>query len=115
MPYKCTIQQIADSIVKNHGLMTKVARELGMAYTSLCDRMRRSPQLQEIKKMSREITLDEYEEAMHQSATKDRNITAMIFYLKCFGGERGWKEKTSNETIESIDGSLKAIADKLPG
>lgn len=110
---KCTNKEIADAIVKRNGWMTYAANDLGISYQSLWHRVKKSEMLQKVLQETREVNLDRVEQKLTELVI-DKNPAAIMFYLKCQGKHRGWKEKDDSEIVENLQETLNKIADRLP-
>jgi predicted transcriptional regulator len=91
-----TIDQIAKVLKKNAGLVTPTAKALNVSYQAIQQRIKKSHKLQKIQEDIREDIADLAENALFQNI-KDKNMTAIIFYLKTQARHRGYVERQETE------------------
>ena len=87
-----TQQQVADALFSAGGIQTEAARILGCTKTTLNGYVMRYPYLQEVLHQAKEDKLDMAESKLFEKI-ESGNMTAIIFYLKCQGKNRGYVEK----------------------
>jgi predicted transcriptional regulator len=87
-----TQEQVAEALVAAGGVQADAARILGCSRTTINGYVRRYPNLQELIINAREETLDLAESQLLKKV-KEGNMTAIIFYLKTQGKQRGYVEK----------------------
>jgi len=85
-------EALAAAVRKWNGNVAAVARSLGVSRGTVYNRMKDDPVLVEAMTDSREEMLDNVESALYAEVL-NRNITAMIFWLKTQGKHRGWVER----------------------
>jgi predicted transcriptional regulator len=85
-------EQVAEALTAAGGVQADAARILGCSRTTINGYVRRYPHLQELIIQTREETLDLAESQLIKKV-KDGNMTAIIFYLKTQGKQRGYVEK----------------------
>ena len=91
-----TINQIEQALVATGGFITYAAKKLNCTHQNITKRIKGSPYLQEVQNSIHESILDLTEHALVKQI-KEENITAILFYLKCQGKNRGYIEKPKEE------------------
>ncbi len=86
-----TPQQIADAIIATGGMIMQAAIRLKISYSKIHKLIKKYPKLQSIIVDSSEAMLDLAENKL-RDAILAGNQTAIIFFLKCKGRFRGWRE-----------------------
>ncbi len=104
-----SVAQCADALRKAAGNVTAAARGLGIARTSLHQRIAKSPELQRVLQEEREALVDMAESAL-RAEVLERNMTAVIWTLKASpeAKRRGWSER---HEIGGPDGGPLAFRD----
>jgi predicted transcriptional regulator len=87
-----TIAQIKEALQKTGGLHSAAAAKLGVTQSAVSHRVANSPELQQAIAEIKERTLDLAEGQLIQNIVGG-NMTAIIFYLKCKGKDRGYIER----------------------
>ena len=97
-----SVAQCADALHKSAGNVTAAARGLGIARTSLHQRIAKSPELQRVLQEEREALVDMAESAL-RAEVLERNMTAVIWTLKASpeAKRRGWGER---QEVTGADG-----------
>lgn len=85
-------EQVAEALVAAGGVQVDAARILGCTRSTINGYVRRYPDLQQLIIDTREETLDLAESQLIKKM-KEGNMTAVIFYLKTQGKQRGYVEK----------------------
>ena len=102
-------KEFLEKLVEYHGITRHACLAIGIKdpYKWISRSIERDPDFEAeyecIKKEQRELILDVAEMGLYQKITKDRNLTAMIFFLKTQGQHRGWIEKQHIITETDID------------
>jgi hypothetical protein len=89
-------ESIYAALIKFKGIIADAAYHLGVDRTALSARINTNPELKELKNENRERTLDMAESMLFAAIadpTSKNHITALVFYLKCRGKERGYVER----------------------
>lgn len=84
--------QLSILFVKHKGHLAKVAQELQCSRQTLYDYMNRYPDLKTLLVELREEKLDVAEEGL-QALVEKKNLTAIMFTLRCLGAHRGWIDR----------------------
>ena len=87
-----TIAKLRDAIVEHRGNITLVAKSFGLSRMTIYNYLNKHPQLKESLADEREKMIDHVESALYNQAL-DGNTTAMIFFLKTQGKNRGYVER----------------------
>lgn len=90
---KPTEKMIIETLEKTGGLIKPASIKLNVARKTLYHWIENSPTLKDAWNNCRDNNLDLAEHALLKQIN-DGNITAIIFYLKTIGRERGYIEKT---------------------
>ncbi len=94
-----TIQQIDSGMRATGGFLTYTAKKLGVTYNAIYARIQKSAQLKRTQAEIQESYLDLTEHSLIKKI-KDEDLGAIIWYLKCKGKDRGYREKDSGEQEE---------------
>lgn len=89
---KRTIGEIETALRDSGGFIAKAAGRLGMAQSSLSERIQRGPRLQAVLAEIVEESLDTAEEQL-MGLIRGGNLGAICFLLKCKGKSRGYIER----------------------
>ncbi len=84
-----TTEEIAQALENKMGFIAHAAQVLGWSTTWLLRRIKNDPDLQEQLNDIRNIKLD-FAESQLEKLIKGGNLTAIIYFLKCKGSDRGW-------------------------
>jgi len=95
-----TIDQIEFALTKSRGLVTPAAEALNVTYQAIYSRISKSRRLQRLLSDVREAMLDRCEGTL-LDYIDDKNLTAVIYYLKTIGKSRGYSER---HEVSGIDG-----------
>jgi len=106
-------ETIGQALKKFRGMQYLAAEALGIAQSTLSDRIKYSPYLKEISEEATEKRLDLAEFNL-SDLVEEKNLGAICFLLKTKGKARGYKEN-SDDVIVSIDVEQKfdALMDQL--
>ncbi len=96
---KHTIAQIEEALLKHHGNISAAARALGSERSALTHRVSHHKRLQKARDTAKETMVDMAESALWQ-LVRDKNLTAVIFSLKCQGRDRGWIDTPRERGID---------------
>ena len=88
-----TAQRIIVALGECQGLLTLAAKKAGISYSTMNRYCRDFPSVREAMHEAKETMLD-YTEGKLFTAIKANNMTAIIFYLKTQGKERGYTERS---------------------
>ncbi len=86
-----TAARIIKALGESHGLLTLTAQKTGLGYRTVCRYVAEFPSVKEAAIEAKEWMLDFAESKLYQKI-KDGDNTAILFYLKCQGKERGYIE-----------------------
>ena len=110
-----TNEEIADALRAAHGLLattaqilTKVGGGRKITRQAVSGRIKRSPELREVAEQAAETLTDLAEQELYK-LIKQGYKTAIIFYLKCKGKDRGYIER---QELTGKDGTA-LTGDKL--
>lgn len=109
---RITIADIEPLITEYNGNIAAVARRLGCSRALIHKHANKSATLKDAISDARETMLDNVESALYKQVLEG-NTTAMIFWLKTQGKQRGWVERQEVANInvsELTDDQLEAIA-----
>lgn len=86
------IEEIEAALIKSKGIMTAAGESLGVSRSTVSERVRRSERLQKVIDNQRKVVGD-FAESKLYTHIKEGNLTAIIFYLKTLGRDRGYIER----------------------
>jgi transcriptional regulator len=87
---KLTLRQVYDSIIRNHGLNSRVAQELGVTPGNISWWVKKYPQLMEARNQAKEVLVDEVEGSLFHNAIVERDVESIKTVLYAKGKERGY-------------------------
>ncbi len=91
-----TVQDAIDQIKKSGGFVSTAAAKLGTSRNTLHQMINKHPKLKEAVDDARALKKDHAEGKLLQ-AIDEGNITAIIFYLKTQGKDRGYVERVEQD------------------
>ena len=94
-------KNIKKSIIKHRGILSAVARELGISRTQVHRRINSNQSLKDATNEARATLVDDAESALVK-AIKAREAWAVSLTLKTIGKDRGYVERSELE----VDGSI---------
>ncbi|MDR1021167.1 MAG: hypothetical protein LBL73_10450 [Synergistaceae bacterium] len=112
---KAANDEIADAIIRTHGIIAKAAallskekseaagRKISISRSAISQRIKNNAKLQSVHDEAVEGMLDFAEDKLFQKIA-DGDMTAIIFYLKCKGKRRGYIERQAVE-LSGINGA----------
>jgi len=83
---------IIEALQKYRGIVTSAAKQVGMTRSSLSRRIHRTKHLEEELHEIRETAVDDAEHMLFQKI-EEGHVASIIFFLKCFGKDRGYVER----------------------
>ena len=89
---KVTNLQLIKALSKHCGIYADAARELGISKQAVYKRIKSDEEIAEAYEDICEQWLDTAEYQLMQLIEKDKNLNAIMFYLKAKGKERGYTE-----------------------
>lgn len=92
MSKKILVDTVEPLIEDMNGNIAAIARKLGVSRNTVYSRIAESATLQRKLKDARETMVDNAESALYR-AVLDGNMTAIIFFLKTQGKDRGYTER----------------------
>ena len=109
MPPQVTEEIIVQALESNGGLIAATARTINRTPDGLRKRIGRSEYLQEKLKDIREANVD-FAESQLMGLIKKGQPSAIIFFLKCLGKDRGYVERVENTGKDGKDLVLPVVA-----
>lgn len=100
-----TIKGLKETIEKHRGNISLVARSFGVSRTTIYKHLNKHPELKVYLADEREKMIDNVESVLYNQAL-DGNITAVIFFLKTQGKNRGYIER---QEITGKDGEPQKV------
>ena len=94
-----TNKQISDALRANGGFVTYAASALNVSYQAIYQRIKRSPELEQVLREVQESHLDLAENELIKKV-RDGDLGALCFFLKCKGKKRGYIEKAATDESE---------------
>jgi len=107
---------IAKALIACSGRIYHAGELVGLHGSSVHERIKLSPYLQQIREEALQKRLDAYEKALDKLAygQEEHNLGAICFGLKTLGKHRGYVETQqhhfSGEHLQSVDAMLKQLA-----
>jgi hypothetical protein len=99
-------EKIAEALRASAGFFAPAGAMLGLTRSAIGWRVKRSPLLQEVLRETKESLLDIAESELLKKI-KAGNMTALCFFLKCRGKDRGYIERSEvNTTITGQSGVM---------
>jgi len=92
------VWEIAQVLTECKGLVALTAKRLGVAPVTIRSRITKSPELQRVQNESLETVVD-YAESELLKKIKDGDLTALMFFLKSKGKERGYGDKVDGSNV----------------
>lgn len=89
---RVTRDGLLSMIEKHQGNLAAIAKDLNVTRQTVYNHINSDPDLSVALRDSRERATDFVENALYAKALKG-DTTAMIFWLKCMGRDRGWIEQ----------------------
>ena len=110
-PYK----DIKSAIKGSGGVKLRICETLGMSRSNLDHCVRRWPSLQRAIEAEKEGLVDRYEVALHNAALKEKDLKAIMFYLRYSKAGRNRGYGIENETPKggNINAILEGLANKI--
>lgn len=113
-------RDVRAALVKNHGLVTHAATDLGCTRQAVYDAMRRWPDLEDDRRQARAGVIDMGEGALYRKAAAGE-AWAVQFLLRTLGRERGYGDRLELQhggrlDLQNLsDEELRAIRDGAAG
>jgi hypothetical protein len=95
---KVTNQQVIDALERSAGILSAAAELLPVSRQAIQDRINRYPSLAVAQMEIKEKNID-FAESKLMQGIKSGNMTAIIFYLKTMGKDRGYMERQQVEDV----------------
>lgn len=91
--------EVAEAIKKNKGILSAAAQTLGCTRQTVANYIDRHPTVKAAFDEAREVTIDFVESRLLKNIDSG-DTTAMIFYLKTQGKQRGYVERQENRNFD---------------
>ena len=101
-------EKIAEALEASCGIQTTAAKMIGLTQSGVSRRISTSPYLQQVIHEIREEILDICETELFKKI-RSGNLTALIYYTKCFGKQRGYLEKAELDVRPVGDGGVLVV------
>lgn len=111
-PIKYTYKKIKHAIKGSGGIKLRICERLGMSRANLDHAIRKWPDLLTAIENEKEVITDAYENALHHLALKDRDVKAIIFYLRTRGRKRGYGYEPETQQV-NVNRFLEELSDKI--
>lgn len=85
-------ETIQRAIVDSNGQITSMAKILNVGYDGLRKYLTKNKHIQDLLNQYKEAQISYVEDKLMKQIDNN-NLTAMIFYLKCHGKHKGWRER----------------------
>jgi hypothetical protein len=90
-------EQWKESIMKCYGITSWIARDLGVSYQNVTEKLSRNPDLRQLKIDAHEALIDNMEEKMLDLANA-KNYDAIRYIMSHQGKDRGWGDSLDINT-----------------
>jgi hypothetical protein len=87
---------LLEALEKSLGVVTTACKEVGISRNTHYEWMKDDPEYKQAVESMDDVVLDFAESALY-GRVKAGDTTAIIFYLKCKGKKRGYRERTEIE------------------
>jgi len=94
-------REIEEALLRNFGIISYAAKELGCSYSALWKRVHATEELLAAKERAEEKILDIAEAQLFKNI-KEGKEASLFFFLKCRGKHRGYVEKHQVENLGDI-------------
>lgn len=113
MPTKSDTHKKAllEALNKSMGNVTLACKNVGIARSTYYDWIEADSEFNKQVKEISEVQLDFVESKLFNQIDKE-NITAIIFYMKCQGKQRGYVERQEIVNRVDIENDLQALSDE---
>ena len=102
---------VIDAIQKYNGNISAVARAFGVSRAAIYDYINKKPELKKMIQDERDAMVDSAESELYK-LIKRGNLTALIFYLKTQGKQRGYVERNEITGKDGGDVIIKVVYDE---
>ena len=113
-----TAEQVAEAVKKSYGIINGAAVALGCSRQTVENYIRKYKAVKDAYSEANEITLD-FVETEFLKKIKSGDTTAMIFYLKTKGRQRGYIERHELTGVDGgsikVDATIKSAIEKVYG
>jgi hypothetical protein len=99
------IEEIEKALIASRGIMTAASESLGVSRSTVSNRVYKSERLQKVIDEQRK-SVGDFAESKLFKHIKEGNLTAIIFYLKTIGRDRGYIERHENELSGNVEAPL---------
>lgn len=90
---KLTVERVVEAIKLTGGIMSEVARMLGVSRQTIYNYRNQHDEVREALAEEREITLDKAEATLRDLAINQKKERSLIFLLESLGKERGYVKR----------------------
>src|SRR5262245_31152167 len=91
-PERFTVDEVAEALSSSKGIIAAAAAKLGTSRQTVYEYVQRHPELAAVRSEATDATLD-FAESRLLEGIEAGNLTAIIFYLKTKGKQRGYVER----------------------
>ena len=97
---KISVADVEPLVSEYKGNVAAIARRLGVSRSTVWARVQESPTLTVALEDARESMVDNAESALYKKVIEGIDTTALIFFLKTQGRNRGYGDKSDNFTLD---------------
>ena len=90
-----TDEQLTQALIKNHGNITKTARDLGYCPSAIYRRLEQCPEILDILELTRKIAIDKVEDILFEMCERG-DMRAIKLFLEARAKDRGYGSQSIN-------------------
>lgn len=103
---KTTVADVEPLIAETKGNVSVIARRLGVSRGTVWNRCLESPRLMQALEDARESMIDNAESVLYKKVLAGEDTTALIFFLKTQGRNRGYVERVEQQVTGKDGGPM---------
>ena len=112
MPRKIPSKAILKAIKGSGGIVSEVARRVGIERQSMHRRLNKEPRLKEALEQERETLLDVAEGVLYHLAINERRENSLLYLLSTVGKSRGYSKR---KEVTGADGGPVEVVYEIGG
>ena len=104
-------KKFIEALRESHGIITYACQKIGISRVTFYDWCKKDEEFKQLAEEVEESTIDRVESKLLQAINDDK-LTAIIFYLKTKGKNRGYVERMENNvSVNPFEELMKEIPD----